>query len=102
MDSFLKLRQQTNKAATDILFTDLQTAFTFLAVADTTSDETTRQRNWRNAQNAYYAVTRFSGRIVMTDMERSRLETQLVQLRQALEAVGFVFEGASRDRMDLR
>jgi hypothetical protein len=93
MIPFPKLRQQTNRAAIEILFTDIRTAFTFLRVAETTGDPETRQRNWRHARRAYDSVTRFSTRFLMTEQERRRLETELGELRQALEAVGYVFDG---------
>jgi hypothetical protein len=73
----------------EFLLVDLDTALTFLEVADATNSKETRTRNRQNARTAYDAVLRLLARLTPTDEERSLLDAKLAELKNRLDATDF-------------
>lgn len=89
MSSFSRLREDSNKIGIDFLLTELDTAFTFLSVADTTSSSETRDRNRRNAFDAYRTVLRMRPRVVMGSPQKVEFQDKVSDLKRRLEDLGF-------------
>ena len=88
MSSFTRLRERTNKSGVDFLFSEMDTAHTFLQLAATTGVEETRRRNIQNAQLAYDTILQHQAKVILTSAEKNRLEEGLGELKRALEKLG--------------
>jgi len=88
MNSFTRLHEESNKIGTEFLLTELDTAFTFLALAQTTSSAETRDRNHRNALEAYKSAWRMQSRVVMEPPQRSAFKEKMAELKKRLEELG--------------
>jgi hypothetical protein len=87
-----ELIEQTNRAGVNFLFTDIEMAFTFMDVGETSSTHESRQRNYGKALEAYRTVLHFSSRVVMLPAEKEDLEQKLHKLKSRLEEAGFSCE----------
>jgi len=88
MNSFTRLHNESNKIGTEFLLTELDTAFTFLAVAETTSSNETRDRNRRNALEAYKSALRMQTKVVMEPRQKSSFNQKMADLKKRLEELG--------------
>ena len=70
------------------LLADLDTALTFIDIANTTGNEEMRQRNAQNARCAYDTVVQLMQRIPLDDVQKKQIRKKLTLLRTRLEAVG--------------
>ena len=75
----------------EFLLVDLDTALTFIDIAETTADEETRRRNFHNARYAYDTVLRLMQKVTLDDAQNEALQKQLTLLRTRLEGVGQKF-----------
>jgi hypothetical protein len=73
----------------DFLIVDLDTALTFMDVADTTTIDETARRNHKNARKAYDTVLRLLRDLRPTRDQRKIIEDKLMLLRARLEAAGY-------------
>jgi hypothetical protein len=73
------------------LLVDLDTAVTFMNIAETTGDEETRQRNCQNARRAYDTVLQLMQKATLNDAQNKAIRKKLALLRIRLEAVGQKF-----------
>lgn len=89
MNSFTRLHEESNQIGAEFLFTELDTALTFLAVAETTSSAETRERNRRNALEAYNTVVRLHTRVVMEPQSKNEFQKRFKDLKKRLLEVGF-------------
>lgn len=89
MNSFTRLHEESNKIGVEFLLTEVETAFTFLAVAETTSSPETRERNRNNAFEAYKTVIRMQSKIVMEPNRKSDFRQKVADLRKRLQEIGF-------------
>lgn len=89
MNSFTRLHEESNKIGVEFLLTEVETAFTFLAVAETTSSPETRERNRNNAFEAYKTVIRMQSKIVMEPNRKSDFRQKVADLRKRLQEFGF-------------
>ena len=89
MDDWMKSSAQKN--GFEFLRVDLDTASTFMDIADTTGNEETRQRNFQNARNAYDAVLSLMEKSTLDDAQKEALRAKLILLKTRLEAVGQKF-----------
>lgn len=87
MKSFADLERETAAVQLAFLLADLATANTFLDVAETTSDNVTRERNIGNANTAHEAVTRFFPRVTMTALQTTDVQDRLGLLRGRITAM---------------
>ncbi len=83
-----QLIQQSHRIGVEFLLIDLDTAHTFLDVADATSSHETRTRNRENARIAYDAVLRLLPRLALTDEQRAVLDAKIAELKDRLNAAG--------------
>ena len=88
MTDFLQLSSDLNKTSIEFLITDLETALTFLDVAQTSGDQKTKQRNHKNAHNAYDSVIRLLPKVKPTAAQQQAIDEKLTLLKARLEAVG--------------
>jgi hypothetical protein len=70
------------------LATDLETAMTFLDVAETSRNEVTVRRNVANARRAYDTVLRLLPKTRLGVAERKAIEVKLAALKQRLTSSG--------------
>jgi hypothetical protein len=89
MNSFTRLHEESNKIGTEFILTELDTAFTFLAVAETTSSAESRERNRRNALEAYNIALRMREKVVMDPRQKSEFQDKIADLKKRLEEAGF-------------
>jgi hypothetical protein len=82
------LIERTNRAGIDFLFTDLEMAFTFLHVAETSTSSQARERNLVKAQEGYRTVLHFLPRVVPSPIQSAELHEMLEKLKHRLEEAG--------------
>ena len=82
------LRSDLNTTSIGFLLTDLETALTFLDVAQTSHDQETKQRNHKNAHVAYDTVIRLLPNVKPTAAQQQAIDEKLSLLKARLEAVG--------------
>ena len=70
------------------LLVDLDTALTFMNIAETTGNEELRQRNIQNARNAYDTVLQSMQNVTLDDAQNKTIRKKLTVLRNRLQAVG--------------
>ena len=89
MNSFGRLHEESNKIGAEFLMTELETAFTFLAVAETTVSAETRERNRKNAYEAYKTAARMQTRIIMEPRRKDVFQQKIKDLKRRLEGLGY-------------
>ena len=87
-DEYIFSRERLNRASTEFLKLDIETALTFLTIARDTHDDSRQRRNLRSARRAYDTVLRFSDRVILSDEDRDALRSGLKRLRSELESFG--------------
>jgi hypothetical protein len=88
MGSFSRLREESNKVGAEFLVVELDTALTFLDVAETTTSEESRARNRKNAELAYKTALRLMPRLMLVADQRVAVNQRLTQLKSRLEKLG--------------
>ena len=83
--------RDSNRIGVQSLFTDLDVALSFLAIAANSGDPAIKQRNWRNARKAHDAVLHLLARFTPTNEELQSINEKLSELRLRLKAVGEIF-----------
>lgn len=89
MTSFGQLREETNRIGAEFLFTELDSASTFLDVADTTGSEEGRHRNRNSAMTAYSTAIRLRDRVIMPAAQKDEFDRRLSALTTRLAGLGF-------------
>lgn len=79
---------ESRKISTDLLFTDLDIAFTFLQTARSSKVARTKQRNVANALKAYSYISAKAPELDMPISARDDLDKMLLRLKQELELAG--------------
>lgn len=69
----------------EFLRTELRVGLTAVKIAQTSKDEARRNRNWRNAQDAYESVLRFLPKLTLTSKEVDELQSGLATLKAELQ-----------------
>lgn len=87
-----RLLRQSNRIGVDFLLTDLDTAHTFLDIADVTEAVRTHSHNHERARGIYLTVQRLLPRVVPEAEEQMRLDEKLSQLKKRLEDAGYSCE----------
>ena len=82
----------------EFLRTELHVGLTAVKIARTAKNEARRNRNWRNAQEAYGAVLRFLPKLTLTSRELDEVQSDLATLKAELQKLseGRAEEGHSR------
>jgi hypothetical protein len=81
-----------NRTKIDLIFTDLEVAFTFAALAATSENPDTRNRNRANSRKAYLAIRdKLLPLSNPNDSERAKIIGRLGELRRCLERLGEKF-----------
>ena len=75
----------------EFLLTDLDVAWTFMDVAETSGIEETVVRNHQNARKAYDTVLDFLSKLTLTASDRNAVEEKLAVLKTRLENAGQLF-----------
>ena len=88
MGSFSRLREESNKVGAEFLIVELDTALTFLDVAETTTSEESRQRNLKNAEVAYQTALRLAPRLMLMRDQKEAVSQRLAELKNRLEQLG--------------
>jgi glycogen debranching enzyme len=86
-----RLRSSVSKGAFEFLPTDLNTALTFMNVAESTGKADVRERNYKNARRAYDSVMRLMQNKTIDDTQREELNQRLAVLKSRLQNVGQQF-----------
>ena len=82
------LRSSVSKNAFEFLLTDIDTALTFMDVAESTGKAEIRNRNYANARRAYDTVLRFMQNLAIADDQRKKLASKLNILKSRLQNAG--------------
>jgi len=90
MDEILASRERLNRASTNFLKIDIETALTFLRAARQTTDATRRRRNQAAALRAFNTVTKLMERVNLSHEDVRTIVLGLEQLRSELEELGEV------------
>ena len=88
MKPFAALINDSNQAGISFLFTELETAMTFLRVAETTRNQDSAARNHDNARAAYESAIHYQGRVRFGEDEKKTFENKLAELKRVLLAAG--------------
>ena len=88
MDELLATRKRLNRANSDFLKVDVQTALTFTGIALQTTDPVKRQRNQRSARKAYDTVLRLMGKVQLSESDARTLGSGLERLKSELRELG--------------
>lgn len=91
VDEIFDSRERINRASTDFLKIDVDTALTFLHVARNASDNFRRVRNLRAARKAYDTVLRLIGKVKLNSEDSEILRRGLERLKSELEDMGESF-----------
>jgi len=91
VDELLASRERMNRATTEFLKLDLQTALTFAGIARQTRDQIRKKRNCTAARRAYDTVVRLVDRVELSVEDGRVVRHGLQRLRTELESLGEVF-----------
>jgi hypothetical protein len=85
----LRLMAELDRTKIEIVFTDLEVAFSFAALAATFENPDTRNRNRVNARKAYFQIRdKLLPLCNPTTSERAEIVEKLEELRGCLERLG--------------
>lgn len=87
-----ELMDRTNSIGIDFLRTDIETALTFILVAETSSSLESRERNYGKALEGYRTVLRFLPRVMPSPEELASMHNKLEQIRVKLEKAGVALD----------
>lgn len=90
MDDLLASQSRANRASTDFLKLDLQTALTFTGLASNAEDRVKRERNQRAARKAYETIVHLIDRVTLTEDQARFFEENLSRLKRELIDLGEV------------
>jgi hypothetical protein len=90
MDRQADIFEETNQAGMSFLLTELDTALTFLSVAETTRNGDSALRNRENARVAYQSALHYQGRVRFDEEEKVSFEDKVSEVKRALLAVGIL------------
>jgi hypothetical protein len=88
VDELLASKSRFNKATTDFLKIDLETALTFTALALQAQDREKKERNRKAARKAYDTITRLISRVTFSEVEANAFKENLERLRSDLIKLG--------------
>lgn len=88
VDDLLAAQSRVNKASTQFLKVDLETALTFTGLALNAKDRVKRERNQRAARKAYDTILRLIDRVTLSEEEASFFEKNLSRLKRELVDLG--------------
>ena len=72
-------------ADVQFLYTELRVGFTAVKIAQTATNEAKRNRNRKNAQDAFDAVLRFLPKQTLTSRQVNELQSDLAKLQKLSE-----------------
>lgn len=84
-----KLLLQSNRIGVSFLLTEIESADTFLDIADTTALPDSADRNRRHAFKAYMTVRQLLPRVVLEVEEEADINHKLDLIRQRLIEAGY-------------
>ena len=90
-DELLAGREEANRANTNFLKVDADTALTFTDIALSTEDPVKKRRNVRSARRAYDTVMRLIEKVDLSDSDGRILGAKLLSLKARLDALGEIF-----------
>jgi hypothetical protein len=91
VNDLLASRERMNRASAEFLKIDLQTALTFVKIAQETRDEIRRKRNCVAARKAYETVMRLVPKVELNAQDAQVVTLGLNKLRSDLEGLGEAF-----------
>jgi hypothetical protein len=80
-----QMRDQANKAKSDLLFSDAELALTFLDLADSTKIEEDRERRLREAKRAYDSISQMLPTVYLTAQQRTLMNQRLDAIKARLQ-----------------
>lgn len=91
VDELLASRERMNRASSEFLKIDLETALTFLKIARDTNDRARKERNCRAARKAYDTVAKLVAKVKLNSEDERIVTEGLQKLQKELEALGAQF-----------
>jgi hypothetical protein len=91
MSNGAEILSDLNQSGLSFLLIDLETAMSFMDVADVSGIEETTRRNRANARTAYDTVLRLLEKLTPTADQRHTIDAQLTPLKTRLQAAGQQF-----------
>jgi hypothetical protein len=83
-----KLKADLNRTRVEFLLTELELAFTFAAVAETSANAETRKRNRDNARKTFRSISKLLALCSPDDSQRAEINGKLRELQHRLELFG--------------
>jgi len=83
--------EQAVRVGRDFLQIDSEIALTFCGLALAAKDEEKRRRTIRSARKAYDTITQLRKGINLTDVQRNKLNANLLRLKEELQSLGETF-----------
>ena len=80
--------ERTNRVGAEFLQIDSEIALTFSSIAMGASDKEKRRRTTKTARRAYDTIMRLRKGIVLTDIQREKLDANLQRLKNELQRLG--------------
>lgn len=91
-EDILEAEAQVNRASTDFLKIDLQTALTFSGIAlESDNNEEKRQRNQRSARRGYDTIVRLSKKVNLSASDARSMSRNMARLKSELRQLGETF-----------
>ena len=88
VDDILATRARANKASTEFLKIDIETALTFSGTALQSDSQVKRERNRRAARRAYDTVLCLLGKVRLSEDEAQVISGKLERLKSELTRLG--------------
>lgn len=88
LDEMKAVRDRVNRASTDFLKLDVETALMFADIARHTNEKIKRQRNVEHARQGYDTIQRLSQKIALSRADKRFLAEKMNALRLSLIALG--------------
>lgn len=87
MKDLQELRDQSNRASVELLFTDVEMALTFLDLASTSQDKSLRQRRIGEATKAYQFIRSHIPTVKLTTSEDIAINRKIALLKLRLDSI---------------
>jgi hypothetical protein len=90
----MNLTEEVNRNCVEWMLKSADVALTFVAIAETTKDESHRNKAVQDARRAYHGICQRRPQLTFADMETRALDMKLEQLKSRLRQIGLQTDAA--------